>query len=128
MSYGVRVSKVQVQKVLEKYFDDAMVMRVLGEICYADECDHRNMIGMTYGQWKERFDYDHDILWADDTNAGFGNAGDPVYGDCDDCVICRTEYDGKRYKLFVWCEPLHSDLDYVYAAMRTNELRTISVQ
>ena len=106
---SVRVSKVSVMETLKKYLSDDLATDIFYEICDADERDAREMIGMTYAEWSERFDDDREVVWADDTHAGFGKRGDPVYGNLDDCIICMTQYDGRRYKLWVWCEALHSD-------------------
>jgi len=117
MSYSARVSKVAVREQLEKYLDSKLAAKIFWEIVDADEADHKNMIGMTYGEWSERFDDDREVVWADDTNAGFGKRGDSVYGNLDNCIICMTQYDGHRYKLWVWCEPLTSNDKYVVAAV-----------
>ena len=98
-------------------------MKIFWEACDIDERDARDMVGMTYGEWAERFDDDREVVWADDTNAGFGRRGDSVYGNLDDCVICRVDYDGRRYKLWVWCEPLKSESRYVMAAMAAHAAR-----
>lgn len=117
MSYSARVSKVAVLEQLKKYLADELADDIFADIVKADENDHRNMIGMTYGEWADRFDDDRQLVWADDTHAGFGRRGDSVYGDNRDCVICMTEYDGRRYKLWVWCETLHTEDRRILAAM-----------
>jgi len=113
-----RVSKIQVLKILRKYLTEDMSNRLYWEIVDADENDRKNMIGMTMAEWKERFDDDFEVVWAADTNAGFGKAGDSVYGYHDDCVICRTCWDGHKYTLYVWCEALHTDSICVNAVMK----------
>ena len=118
-----QVSKVQVKEILRKYLTDDLANRMFWEIVDADETDRKNMIGMTMAEWMERFDDDFEVVWADDTNAGFGKRGDTVYGNLDDCVICRTDWDGHRYKLWVWCEPLHSEAPWVVAGMKEYEKR-----
>lgn len=112
-----QVSKLEVREILHKYLDEKLANRIFWEIVDADEYDRKHMIGMTCGEWLERFDDDFRTVWADDTNAGFGKAGDSVYGNINDCIICRTSWDGHEYTLFVWCEPLHSEKSFVNAAV-----------
>ena len=121
--YSNRVSKIQVKEILGKYLENDLVNKIYWEIVGADENDMKNVIGMTVSEWRARFDDDFELVWADDTNAGFGKRGDSVYGNSDDCVICRSDYDGKRYKFWVWCEPLTSETPFVIAAMKEHEKR-----
>jgi hypothetical protein len=119
-----RISKPVVRSILEKYLDNTMAHRIFWEMVEQDENDSRNVIGMTLKEFKERFDVDNlEIVWADDTNAGFGRAGWTVYGDNDDCVICSTETIRGGYKLHVWCDPLTSSLPWVNAAMKEHHRR-----
>ena len=120
---SVRVSKEAMKEALLKYLEDDLAMKIFWEACDIDERDARDMVGMTYAEWNARFDDDREVVWADDTNAGFGRRGDSVYGNLDDCVICRVDYDGRRYKLWVWCEPLKSESRYVMAAMAAHAAR-----
>ena len=113
-----RVSRIQVRETLDKYLAKELADAMYLEICKADDYDRHHMIGMTCAEWKERFEDDFEVVWADDTNAGFGKRGDSVYGTIDDCVICRTDYDGRRYKLWVWCEALHSSSPWVVGGMQ----------
>ena len=118
-----RVSKAQLMNVLHEYLEDGLANNIYYAICDADDYDRKHMIGMTVGEWKKRFDDDYELVWADDTNAGFGKQGDTVYGNSDYCVICRTDYDGKRFRLWVWRESLHSDTPWVVAGMKEHEKR-----
>lgn len=115
---SVRVSKVAVLAKLKEYLADELATDIYWAICDADEKDRRDMIGMTCAEWSERFDDDWEIVWADDTHAGFGKRGDSVYGCINDCIICRTDYDGHRYKLWVWCEALSSEDRTVRGGMK----------
>lgn len=115
--YSVRVSKVAVLDTLKKYLADELANDIFEEIVKIDENDYRSMIGMTIKEWNERFDEKHEVVWADDTCAGFGRAGDPVCGNMDDCVICMTMQDMNRLCLCVWCEGLYTDNKMVLAAM-----------
>ena len=115
--YSVRVSKVAVLDTLKKYLADDLANDIFEEIVKTDETDYQSMIGMTMKEWNERFDDDHEVVWAEDTGAGFGKAGDPVYGNMDDCIICMTMRDMHRLALCVWCEGLHTDNRVVLAAM-----------
>lgn len=116
---SVRASRVVIRSVLDKYLDEKLAARIFWDICNQDDADRRNMIGMTWGEYKERFDDDEDVslVWADDTKAGFGRQGDSVYGNSDDCVICRVVRGSHYTKLYVWTDPLTSDLPFVKAAM-----------
>ena len=120
---SARVSKPAVREILEKYLDDKLAEKIFWDIVEKDELDAKNVIGMTYKEWNERFDDDREVVWAADTKAGFGKKGDSVYGDLDDCIICCQESDGKRYKLWVWCEALTTDEHYVNRAVEAYKLR-----
>lgn len=119
-----QVSKVQVREILRKYLADDLADRMFWEIVEADENDRNHMIGMTMGEWMERFDDDFEVLWAADTNAGFGKHGDTVYGNIDDCVIITTSWDGHKYTLLVWCDGLKTDDICVNAVMKARADRT----
>lgn len=119
MSNSVRISKPAILEALNKYLEKDLANKIFYTACDIDEHDRKNMIGMTCKEWSERFDDDWEIVWADDTGAGFGKCGDSVYGNVDDCIICRTDYDGHRYRLWVWCESLHSNLGFIHAAIKT---------
>lgn len=123
MNNSARISKPVIREILDRYLDKTLAGKIFWEMVEQDAEDQKNMVGMTYGEWKERFDDDRQLVWADDTKAGFGKAGDPVYGDADDCVICRTMYDGKRYKLYLWVKPLTTDVPWINAAMKEYEKR-----
>lgn len=112
-----QVSKFQVREILRKYLADDLANRMFWEIVDADENDRKNMIGMTMAEWMERFDDDFEVVWAADTNAGFGKRGDSVYGNIDDCVITSTRWNGHKYTLLVWCESLTTDDVLVNAVM-----------
>ena len=117
---SVRASRIAIRSVLEKYLSDDLVHKIFWEICDQDDNDRKNVIGMTVKEYLDRFDDIDDlkIVWADDTNAGFGKYGDSVYGNCDDCVICCVSRRMKTTTFYVWCEPLHSDKAYVIGAMQ----------
>lgn len=116
---SVRVSKPAVRSVLEKYLSDDLAEDIFREIVEQDEDDARNSIGMTVGEFLDRFEPDDlSIVWADDTKAGFGRRGDSVYGNNKDCVICCINESMHKVTLHVWCKPLTSDLAYVNAAMK----------
>ena len=53
MSYSARVSKVAVLEQLKKYLADELADDIFADIVKADENDHQNLIGMTYGEWAE---------------------------------------------------------------------------
>lgn len=124
MSNSVRISKPAILEALNKYLEKDLANKIFYTACDIDEHDRKNMIGMTCKEWSERFDDDWEIVWADNTNAGFGKQGDSVYGNVDDLVICRTDYDGHRYRLWVWHEVLDSSLPFIRAAMDTYHKRT----
>ena len=119
-----QVSKFQVREILRMYLDDELANKMFWEIVDADENDRKNMIGMTMAEWMERFDDDFEVVWAADTNAGFGKRGDSVYGTIDDCVIISTRWDGHRYTLLVWCDGLSTDDIIVNAVMNGRANRT----
>ena len=122
MSYSARVSKPAVEAVLEKYLDHALARKIFCDIVDSDEEDHRNMIGMTYVEWKERFDDDRQLVWADDT-PGFGKAGGSVYGNADNCIICCTRKDMHGYTLCLWEEVWASDKPFIRAAIKEYQKR-----
>ena len=100
----VRVSKVSVMEVLRKYLSEELARDIMGDIEYA-ECEEMEAeIGMTYGEWKERFSDEHDVVWAKDSGAGFGRKGWTVYGDCDDMQIVQIDTVGPSRKkvLHLW--------------------------
>lgn len=102
-----RVSKPVVMEILKKYLDDQLAWKIFEDIEKADEKEAASEIGMTYGEWKERFDERlKAVVWAADTHAGFGKAGDPVYGNADDLkiVMIKTDYKGKT--LCLWDDVL----------------------
>lgn len=128
MYRSVRVSRKAVLDVLTDKLANALAYDIYNEICRIDEEDAMNMVGMTVEEWRDRFDDDCRIVWADDTRAGFGKAGDSVYGDCRDCVIVRISEQGAtcapRYTLHVWCEGLSTDDKGINSVMKRYMERT----
>lgn len=96
-----RVSKVSVREVVGKYLSDELLSRVMADIERAASLERAGQIGMTYGEWKERFDDNHSPRWAANTQ-GFGKAGAAVGGDCDDCRIVSIVSDGETKVLLLW--------------------------
>ena len=123
MTYSNRVSKIAVQDSLRKYLSDDLAAVILKDIIETDECDRENVVGMTFAEWNERFDDNFSLVWADDTRAGFGNAGQPVYGDPYDCVICKVSYTTGHCTLHVWCEGITSNKPWINAAMAEHAKR-----
>ena len=125
---GSRVSKPAVQEILNKYLDEELANKIFWEICDKDEEEQINAVGMTVKEWKERNDCDYKIVWADDTQAGFGARGDSVYGASDHLIICCIERRGakKECVLQVWSEALESDKAFIKAAMEEHERRVKS--
>ena len=119
----VKVSCAIVRSVLEKYLDDTLAHKIYWDIFDTDAAARRDVIGMTYREWNTLFDDDRYLVWADDTKAGFGKAGWPVYGDADDCIICQTAYDGHRYTLYLWDEILTTDKPWIIAAVNSYKKR-----
>lgn len=117
MYTGIRVSQIAVRNSLRKYLADELADDILNDILETDEHDHNSMVGMTCKQWENRFDYPHRVVWADDTLAGFGNRGDLVSGTYSDGIICRVNYDGYYYTLYIWVEGLSTDDKYIHAAL-----------
>lgn len=101
-----RVSKKVVASVLKDFFTADMAARIYHEICEASEKEAKDELGMKFGDWKRRFDDDFDVVWAADTGAGFGNAGDTPSGDIDDCRIVKIVTDGRKKVLHVWDDAL----------------------
>lgn len=122
---GNRVSKKTVAAALKKkeFMVEDLVDYILREIERLDKAEEDSVIGMTIGEWSDRFDENCQIVWADDTKVGFGNKGDQVCGNVDDCVICRTVRSQGKLTLQVWCEGLTSDLPFINAAMECREAR-----
>lgn len=120
---GNRVSKQTVAAALKKFMAEDLVDYIFREIERLDKAEEDSVIGMTIGEWNDRFDENCQIVWADDTKVGFGNKGDQVCGNVDDCVICCTVRSQGKLTLQVWCEGLTSDLPFINAAMECREAR-----
>jgi len=97
-----RVSKKVVASVLKDFFTADLACEVYYKICGESEKEAKAEIGMKFGDWVRRFDDDFDVVWAADTGAGFGSAGDSPSGDCDDCRIVKIVTDGKKKVLHIW--------------------------
>ena len=129
MNGSVRVSRKAVLDVLTDKLALALAYDLYDEICRIDDEDARNMVGMTVKEWRERFDNEYRIVWAADTCAGFGKAGDSVYGNPDDLVIVETDRQGgtwsaPEYTLRVWSTALHTDDRAINAALKLWAART----
>lgn len=120
---GNRVSKKTVAAALKKFMAEDLMNYIFREIERLDKAEEDSVIGMTIGEWNDRFDENCQIVWADDTKVGFGNKGDQVCGNVDDCVICCTVRSQGKLMLQVWCEGLTSDLPFINAAMECREAR-----
>ena len=118
-----RVSKMTIIAALRKYLASDLADYIFREIERLDEVEENNVIGMTFGEWKERFDENCNIVWADDTKVGFGKKGDQVYGNADDCVICCLIRSMGKLTLEVWCEGLTSDKAFIQTAMNCYKKR-----
>lgn len=120
----VRISRPVVRSVLEKYLADDLAADMLAEMIRQDEEDQANTIGMTVSEFLDRFEPDDlQIVWADDTRAGFGRRGDSVYGDTHDCIICCVSQAQHTTTLHVWSKPLTSTEPYVLAAVEEYDRR-----
>jgi len=97
-----RVSKVSVREVLREYLADELVDDILMDIEKKQIAERESEAGMTYGEWKSRFDDDVSLVWADDSGAGFGRKGDPVYGNCDDMRIVKIVTGAHKKVLHLW--------------------------
>lgn len=98
-----RVSWKVVEEILSRNLTSSTYWGILGELREADDEERAAEIGMTYGEWKKRFD-DHleGVVWAADTNAGFGHKGDPVYGNADDLKIVKIVTTARGKTLYLW--------------------------
>lgn len=116
---NVRISKPAIRYVLGKYLSDELAADMFNEMVRLDEEDQEeNIIGMTVGEFMDRFEPDDlRIVWADDTRAGFGRRGDSVYGNVHDCIICRISQSQHTTTLHVWCKPLSSQEPFIIAAV-----------
>ena len=123
MNNSARISKPAVAEILNKYLDKELAEKMYFEMVEQDAKDKENVIGMTIREFVDRFDEDAQIVWADDTLAGFGKRGDPVYGNVYDCVICCVEFEKRKLKLWVWAEALTTDKAFINAAMEIHEKR-----
>ena len=103
-----RVSKASVMVALDKFVDRTLLWKIMDEIENENEREEARVLNMTYGEWKERFDDDHKIVWAADTEAGMGNAGDSCYGDCDDCTIKMITRGNGELVLHLWDDRVSS--------------------
>jgi len=98
-----RVSMVSVGEVLDRYLDADLFYRIMEDIEKASHEEEKAACGMLYGEWKNRFDDPHSVVWAADSGAGFGKKGWTVYGDCDDMRIVQidTHQNGEK-TLHLW--------------------------
>lgn len=99
---GNRVSKVSVEEVLKRYLADALVKDLMIDIAKEQIKERSGEVGMTYGEWKSRFDDDFSIVWAADSLGGFGKAGWTVYGNADDLRIVKIVSNGGKKVLHLW--------------------------
>ena len=112
-----RVSKLTVMEALRKYMADDLAEYIFREVERLDEAEESAVIGMTFGEWRTRFDENCAVVWADDTKVGFGKKGDPVCGNIDDCVICSIVRSQGKLTLEVWCDGLTTDKEFIKCAM-----------
>ena len=98
-----RINKIAIMETLKKYLDDQMAWKIFDDMEAAEERDQRNQVGMKYGEWKQKFDDDFELVWAADSHGGFGKKGWSVYGNADDLTIVRidTHTNGKK-TLHLW--------------------------
>lgn len=128
MNRSVRVSRKAVMDVLKDKLSLALAYDIYVEICKIDDNDADSIIGMTVYEFRERFDNDYRLVWYEDTGAGFGKAGDSVYGNSDDLVIIMTSEQGgvtnvPRLTLHVWSPALHSDNKAIKSVMMLRAAR-----
>ena len=98
-----RMSKIVVMETLKKYLDNQLAWKIYEDIEKADQHDFENQVGMKYGEWKNKFDYENfDIVWAADSHGGFGKKGWTVYGNCDDLTIVRIDRRMDKLTLHLW--------------------------
>lgn len=98
-----RINKTAIMETLKKYLDDELAEKIFYDMEEADLRDEKNQVGMKYGEWKEKFDDERELVWAADSHGGFGKKGWPVYGNADDLTIVRmdTNMHGKK-TLHLW--------------------------
>lgn len=97
-----RVSMVSVEETLKRYLADALVRDIMNDIANDALIEKGSEVGMTYGEWKTRFDDDFSIVWAADSLGGFGKAGWTVYGNADDLRIVKIVSNGSKKVLHLW--------------------------
>lgn len=98
-----RINKTAIMETLKKYLDDQLAWKIFDDMEAAEERDQRNQVGMKYGEWKQKFDDDHELVWAADSHGGFGKKGWSVYGNADELTIVRMDtHMGGKKTLHLW--------------------------
>ena len=115
----VKISAAVTRAVLEKYLDPVLSTRIYWNIIDTDAAARRDVVGMTYRDWKKLFDDDHEPVWAADTRSGFSYAGWPIYGSADDLIICRTQYNGQRLQLLLWSDAFTTNVPWILSAIKS---------
>jgi len=96
-----RVSRKVVVDALKEFLTTDLALAIYDRIYDESEKEERGQLGMTYGEWKSRFDDDFEAVWAADT-PGFGAAGYSCCGDCDDCQIVQINTGRGKKILHLW--------------------------
>jgi len=123
-----RVSRKVVVDALKEFLPTGVALQIYDRIYDETIKEAENQIGMTFGDWKSRFDDDFDAVWAADT-PGFGRAGGSCYGDCDGCRIVRITTGRKQKVLHLW-DDVFGSIDsakkpYLIRNMGSDEIRDI---
>ena len=57
-----RINKTAIMETLKKYLDDQLAWKIFDDMEAAEERDQRNQVGMKYGEWKQKFDDDRELV------------------------------------------------------------------
>ena len=88
-------------EALKEFLPMDVAVKIYDRIYDEDIKEEEGQLGMTFGDWKSRFDDDFEAVWAADT-PGFGRAGNGCCGDCDDCRIVQIDRGRHQKTLYLW--------------------------